>query len=532
MVTVGEILKHHVALDVHCIDRMYLCGYVPRLQTGGGVVTFLKKHRGHPIPSPALLGLMTTDFNKAVKDYAHANSVPVIPFKRKQRKDDVAKAMRSQSSVRDGVVFIGVAQEKMSSFQATRNGTPTARHFTYARHTVMVNQYYFYLHDASFGEGFIKVGSYFPFPLRVYLNGHEWVKRQMDREHIKFESLDNGFLSCDEPGRLQEICDELEPRHIKNFLDKWLRRLPMPLTEKDRKLGYDYKLSIRNLEVSHTQVFTQPVRGREFFEAIIRENLDLGRPDQVAIIFDRKVTKATPGHFGTRVITRGVHPSIHTYYKTTDIKQYFKEHRALRTETTFKRTRDFKIGSLIDNLPALRKLGRHINDRLLELERVCEDCVLSDATMGNLTQPTVAKDGTRASGLRFGDPRVMALLAALASFMHVAGGITNASLRVLVADLMGLGAQYTATMMSYDLRRLVRKGIICRRPHSNAYFLTPYGAQVAVFCTRVNARLFKPALAAMEEDTTVQPISPLREAFEELRRETNVLIDNVFKKAV
>jgi hypothetical protein len=99
------------------------------------------------------------------------------------------------------------------------------------------------------------------------------------------------------------------------------------------------------------------VAARIFFEDVIRENLDIGRPKQVQLIFDRGVTKTTPGSFRTRVITDGVIPSLHIDYKGTRIKQYHKEGRALRTETTINNTRDFYIGKSLRNLPTLRQIG-------------------------------------------------------------------------------------------------------------------------------------------------------------------------------
>ncbi len=149
-----------------------------------------------------------------------------------------------------------------------------------------------------------------------------------------------------------------------------LDRLPWPLSRKDREAGYDWELSIWQLEVSLTQIFDRPLRGREFFEEVLRDNLDLGRPDRLQLVFERRVTKKTPGLFRTRVIQDGVHPSLHIQYKNFDLKQYFKEGRGLRTEGTFKEPKDFGVNKGLANLPYLRQLGRHINRRLLEVERV------------------------------------------------------------------------------------------------------------------------------------------------------------------
>ena len=139
--------------------------------------------------------------------------------------------------------------------------------------------------------------------------------------------------------------------------------MPHPYNAKDRKAGHRYHVSILQAEFSLTQVLDRPQTGRIFFEEIIRENLDLGRPDQVQLIFERRVSKRTPGRFRTRVLTEGVVPSLHVDYKNTKIKQYHKEGRALRTETTINNTRDFNINKGLMNLPALREIGFQANRR-------------------------------------------------------------------------------------------------------------------------------------------------------------------------
>jgi len=136
-----------------------------------------------------------------------------------------------------------------------------------------------------------------------------------------------------------------------------------------------------------------PVRGRQWFEAVIRDNLDVGRPDRIQLVFERRVTQRTPGLFRTQVVTEGVNPSLHAYYKKTHVKQYFKEGRALRTETTINNAKDFYVGKDISNLPFLQQLGRQINRRLLDAQRISYDCVLSASSIERIVQPTVTDDG-------------------------------------------------------------------------------------------------------------------------------------------
>jgi hypothetical protein len=235
----------------------------------------------------------------------------------------------------------------------------------------------------------------------------------------------------------------------------------------------------------------------------------------VQLIFDRKVSQRTPGRFRTRVITEGVVPSLHIDYKNTRIKQYHKEGRALRTETTINNTRDFSIGKRLKNLPALRQIGFRANRRLLDVQKISHACSIGEDAFNQVVHP-IEVDGQRASALRFGDPRVQALLAVLAVFLQLQG-FTNAELRALLAQMLGLDpATYPAGRMTYDLRRLRLHAIIERIPRSHRYRLTPNGLRIARFFSRTYARLLRPTLAE------IMPQSPptaarIRTAFDRLQ---------------
>ena len=514
MTDVSKILKEHVTLDVECIDRVYLNGYIPNLQIGGQLVNFMR-HRGYPIPSPAILGRWTDEYKRTVESFANEKGIDLLHFERGVRKDDVAAEYRKRHGDKEGILFIGIAQERAYAFKAGKRVQGKMVGFEYSRQSVFVNHYYFYIQDEDFGPAFIKVCTYAPYAVKICLNGNEWVKRQLRQRGIQFEALDNGFLSCEDPSTLQEICDELGPAQIEAFFDKWQCRLPWRLTADDRKVGYQYRLSIWQVEFSRTQVFDDPVRGRQWFEAVIRDNLDVGRPDRIQLVFERRVTKRTPGLFRTQVIQEGVNPSLHAYYKRTRVKQYFKEHRALRTETTINNTRDFDIGKDISNLPFLQYLGRQINRRLLDAQHISYDCALSAESLERIVQPTLTDEGQRAPALRLGQPRVMAVLNALTSFAHIPRGFTNRSLRRGVADLLHPDhAAYGPAQMSYDLRRLRLKGIIWRIPKSYRYQLTTYGRKVALLFTKLDARIFRRVFAAMD---TSQPVSlPLAAALQQV----------------
>jgi hypothetical protein len=521
---VAELIRDHVTLTVDCVDRLYLNAYVPRLQSPGGVVGFLLQ-RGQTIPSPVVFGHITEAFKARLRAWCQAEGIPWIEFRKGERKDDVVQPYRDRFPGTEGVVLVGVAQERAKAWTATKQVRGTHVHFEYRWRTVCVNHYYIYFLDPEWGPGFLKVCGYAPYAGKLCLNGHEWAKRQLTRRGIAFTALDNGFLTCADPAALQTVCAALGEADIQACFDRWLARLPLPLTTSDAAAGFAYRLSLLQVEVSRTQVFDRPLRGREFFEEVLRDNLDLGRPSRVQLLFDRKITKATPSRFSTRVITHGVVPSLHVEYKRCHIKQYLKEGRALRTETTFNDTYDVGVKRGLRNFAYLRTLGQRINARLLELERTAHDCGLSDAKLADLVLPSRTPAGQPAPGLKFGQPRVTALLQAVCLFALTPEGITNGRLRPLVAQLLGIAdAQYTARQMGYDLRRLARKGLIRRVDGKLCYTLTPYGRRVALFLTKVHARILRPGLQALDPQIASHTPPPLRKALQAVDAATNTLV--------
>ena len=515
--SVADILGQHVRLSVEAIDRMYLNVYVPWLQTERGVVRFFRDHRGQPLPSAALMSPMSRSFVAALERFVARDGIALVQFRKGQRKDTVTAEYLCKFGKEEGVLYVGKAQEKTPVFRTEKRRSPTTGqpYPWIVRSTAMVNHYYIYAVDRDFGPFFLKFCTYFPFNAKLCINGHEFAKRQLARKGIAFEALDNGILSCAEPERLQQICDGLSAEKINGFLRKWLRLLPHPFTGADRKAGYLYDISILQAEFSLTQVLDRPVHGRLFFEQVIRENLDLGRPDEVQLIFNRKITRRTPGRFRTRILTQDVTPSLNVYYKNTRIKQYHKENRALRTETTINNSYDFGIGKRLHNLPKLREIGFAANRRLLQVERLSHDCMLAEDTFQTINSP-VAAGRQRASGLRFADRRIHPLLHALILFRQIAQGFRSADLRHHLAALSGRDPESISQgAISYQLRRLRLHGLIERLPESFRYRVTELGFRAALFFTRTYNRILRPGLAAALPGPHTINV-PLKRAFDQI----------------
>lgn len=526
--TAAEILTKHVKLELESIDRIYLNVYQPILQTGGGIAYFFKKTRNAPIPSSALMSQMTHRFKAEIDRFVTEEDIEIVRFRKGDRKDDITQQKLSNHHGNEGVLYMGIAQEKAFIFRTIsalhpESGKPMP---WLGRSTVMCNHYYFYLVDDDFGPLFIKICSYFPYTIRVCLNGHEYLKRQLEKKGIGYEPLDNGILSCESPQEMQKIANGLDAVKIEGVIRKWLKKLPSPFSQHDRECGFNYEISILQSEFALTQVFDKPIQGRQYFEQVIRENIDLGRPENVSLIFGRRVTKRTPGQFRTRIITHEVIPSLHVSYKHSKIKQYFKESRALRTETVINNTRDFDIGRKIENLEKLKQLAFPANRRLLDVEKSSQDCISGAKVFEEVTTP-VQKGKLRVSGLKFGDPRSVALMTVLCTFVIAVMGFTNKELRNKVAALMGKSTDaYNANMMTYDLRRLKLHGLIERTPQSNRYVVTRKGLQICLYFTKVYARLFVNGMGQVVDQPCSLEKRPLRLAMNKLDKAINDEIIN------
>ncbi len=462
-------------------------------------------------------------------------------FARGQRKDDVTAGYLRRAAFDDRglvpaqVLYAGVAQEKQRVFRTSKRRNPVtgATYPWLVPATGVVNQYYFYCVDEEFGPVCAKFSGYFPYTGRLIINGNEYAQRQAAKAGIGFAplDLDNAFAEVDDVAAVQAICDGLDQGKIEALAARLLAILPHPFTAGDTAAGFRYELSVLQAEFSLTQTLDAPVKGRIFFDQLIRDNLDIGRPDRVSLIFDRRIVRRgkrpTPGRFRTRVITGGVTPSLHVDYKHSKIKQYHKLGKALRTETTINDTADFGVGKGLSHLPELKEIGFTASRRLLDVQRISHDPAEGATAMTALTQPVISPAGTRTAAMPLTSPRVQALLAAICAFRLLPHGFTNRDLRTHLAPLLGLNPEaMTSGQITYDLRRLRVHGLIQRIPRSFRYQVTTAGIRQALFLTRLTQRLLIPGLADLTDPSPPAP-SRLRAA----ARAYDAAIDDLTRKA-
>jgi len=234
MADYGTLLRDHVALKCRSIDRVFLQAYQPKLMTEGLVCRYLVHEKGAKIPSSAVFGKIGRAYVESINQFAKQNSIPVVRFAKGENKEETARPFIEAAAQEGGdgrVVMIGFAQEKARVWRSKKaRGQEKAAHphMSWWLEYAYINHYYFYLWDSEWGGAFWKTNAYAPFPIWLWLNGHEWAKRQLEKAGVSYEALDNGFRCCDDPELLQKICDGLGAGAVQSFFQRWSRRLPSP----------------------------------------------------------------------------------------------------------------------------------------------------------------------------------------------------------------------------------------------------------------------------------------------------------------
>ena len=524
--SVADILSHHVTLAVEGIDRMYLNVFVPGLQYEQGVVQFFRAHRGQPLPSAALMNPMTRSFVAKLESFVAQRAIPLVAFRKGERKDAVMAERLRRFAQDEGVVFVGKAQEKTSVLRTEKRRSPTTgRPYPWiVKSTAMVNHYYIYAVDRDFGPFFLKFCSYFPFNAKLCLNGHEYAKRQLAREGIAFEALDNGVLSCADPKRLQKICDGLGAEKIDGFLRKWLRLLPHPFTGADRKAGYRYDISILQAEFSLTQVLDRPVHGRLFFEQVIRENLDLGRPEEVHADLqsqDHPQDTGTVPHphpdprrhpVPERLLQERAHQAVSQGEPGVAHRDHHQQRLRLRHRQAPAQPAQAARDRLCGQSPAARRgalkprlhaHGRHLPDH---------------------QQPGRRRWSTRLRPALCRSARPCAMACHHPVPTAHAGLPLGRSASPSCRPVRPRSKSTSQGALTYQLRRLRLHGMIERLPNSFRYRVTEFGWRAALFFTRLYNRLLRPGLAAVLPGLRATD-TPLKRAFDNINAQVNACIN-------
>jgi hypothetical protein len=493
----NAFVRHHsssIRFAYSCFDRMVCNAYIQPFLYVPSLCRFLIHSRQVAPIKPASLRKISADYHEQLGEQIRQLGAAIVEPPARVRREEWLESFYQELGTRDGIAVVLRCRERARvavSYPSRGHEVELAWRY--------VNLYYVYLQDAQCGRLFLRLCPYFPFNNQVWLNGHEWLARQLQREGIGFVKRDNAFVDCAAPERLQELADSFRSEHIDAALEPWFARLVPFFTAEERAQGYRHRLFMAQMEYCHNLIFHKHVVLERLFARLLDVNRSIGHPEKLAIVFGRPNLRLDTRTGQTVVkITQLKTSVLRTGFQNTFLKQYVKDRVLLRTETTCQQLRDLSVRKDLKNLPRLRQVLATSNERYLEVQQDVLASWIDRGQLEQLREPTVSINGRRTPGLRLDDPRLLALLQALTCFTYLVG---KASFRT--KDLLGdvqralNNPDYKLSQLRYDLAKLRGKGLVVRLAGTQRYQLTPEGYRIAVLYTKLYQRLYAPLTAAI-----------------------------------
>jgi hypothetical protein len=492
---------HHrdsILFGYSCFDRMIMRGGIRQFlfpECGGSIRWFLRDRRGIDNLGRAAFAKISRDYHDWVYGYAHQMGLDIIEPVKQVLREDLIEPYFQQLGQRPGVAVILKSRERehVAWHYAKTDKIMVGQRF--------VDLYYFYLNDSQCGRMFVRICPYFPFNINVWLNGHNWLKCQLSKENIAFQTSGNLFVACERPERLQELSDAFAPQDIVQSVESWLTRLLPFFSDAERREGFRHQLYMAQMEYCHNLLFKKKAALERLFDRLLDVNRNLGRPQKLAAIFGRAryLPDTRTGQTVVKITSARI-PVISSSYKQTVLKQYVKDGIGLRTESSTFQLKDLGLPKNVANLPKFRKTLDNANQRYLSVQQDVLASYVDRGQLEQLRQPSVSPTGRRVPGLHIDDPRLMAVLQAILCFAYLVGKGSFRTKDLLVDVQRALGnPQYTLNQLRYDLSKLRGKGLVLRVPKTQHYQVSPEGYRMGIFHLKLYQRMYAPLTSALVE---------------------------------
>jgi hypothetical protein len=534
METFAKLFGSLVVFVYHCFDRMVILGHMPLLTRPEHIVHFFRDvHGASPITKEALRQ-RTDEYHRWVDAFARKQDIPVEWAQKGVRKEDYVRPAlhHMERQQRFGVYFILKSMELGPSFRISTPKFPTAdpHYRLIASQRARYTHYYFYIRDEVLGPMLLCVGSFLPFHITYYLNGHHFIERELLRLGLRFRKDDNAFLGTVDPTVLQAAADRLSPTIIRQRLEHWTWTVGPKFSPSDRAaINLSRHYSLQQVEYCRNLIFRRNLPIHKLFE----RSCDLGllrlTPDKITQIFGFRLTKRLRGKLQTLLeqVEHG-HHVFRACAKSAVLRMYEKGSTFLRLEVLSNRLTDFGLRKSLDNLDAVRQTLAAVTDRFAAFEATALNVHVDFPLFQRLALPIVTGH-SKVPGIKIHDTRMVRLMEALLHSGTLVHGWRTAHLqRAILAAYALAPSTYTLTQVRYDLRKMKAHGLIERDGARYAYRLTDKGQKVALLFILFHQRVCGPlahSLFNRPPDPTAPPATPLETAYRQADRSIQRVLD-------
>jgi hypothetical protein len=530
-----KLFEPYLQWVYHCFDRIVINGHLLGLMRECQIVYFFRNVCGHPKLTKELLRQRSQDYQSWVEHFARNHKVPLVWAEKHVRKEDLV-ASRQQHRLHQanfGVYYIFKSLEQGWTFRllSPKFASSDPNYQIVRKQRSLYTHYYFYIVDRVAGPMVLRVGSFLPFSLTAYLNGHNFIERQLTGQGIKFVKDDNRFVSVAQPAKLQAAADGLDGQTLQQRIDYWAFILAPKFSAKERAAcgGLRRLYVMEQIEYCRNFIFKRSWPIRSIFARSCELGLYLLTADRIAALFGQQNTRRVRGKLQNVMerVDHGMHV-FRTWCRNSFLKQYEKASTFLRLELVSNNVRDFRLKKSLAHWDAMRERFQQITDRFAAVQAQNLNVHGQFDVLARLAQPVI-QGKTKVSGIKLEQKRILRLLEVL---LQGAGGHlkrwTTAQLRVTVLDQCSLKPKdYTLNQIRYDLRKLRLHGLIERAPHSYAYRFTPKGYKLALLLIQLRKRIYGPVAFGIlrhRPNPQHQPDSSFERAYHK--------IDTAFDEAV
>src|SRR5712692_3084843 len=522
METFAKLFGSLLALVYHCFDRIVILGHLPLLTRPENIVHFFRDIHQVSTISKEALRQRTDDYHRWVEAFAKKRKIPMEWAEKGVRKEDYIRPhlRRMERRHQFGVYFILKSMELGPSFRSAVPKFPVddPHYRILARQRSSYTHYYFYIRDEVLGPIALCVGSFLPFSVTYYLNGHHYIERELERAGVPFRKDDNAFLWVADQKALQAAADRLSAQVIHQQLDHWTWVVGPKFAQKDRAaINLSRHYSLQQVEYCRNLIFRRNLPIHKLFERSCDIGLLRLTPDKVTQIFGFRLTKRLRGKLQTLLeqVEHG-HHVFRACAKSAVLRMYEKGSTFLRLEVLSNRLTDFGLRKSLDNLDAVRQTLAAVTDRFATFEATALNVHIDFPLFQRLALPIVTGH-SKVPGIKIHDTRMVRLMEALLHSGTLVHGWRTAQLQGAILAAFALTpSTYTLTQVRYDLRKMKAHSLIERDGSRYAYRLTDNGRKVALLFVLLHQRVCGPLAHSLfnhPPDPEFPPTTPLETAY-------------------
>jgi hypothetical protein len=534
METFAKLFGSLLALVYHCFDRIVILGHLPLLTRPENIVHFFRDiHQVNTI-SKEVLRQRTDDYHRWVEAFANKRKIPMEWAEKGVRKEDYVRPhlRRMERRHQFGVYFILKSMELGPSFRSAVPRFPVddPHYRILARQRSRYTHYYFYIRDEGLGPILLCVGSFLPFSITYYLNGHHFIERELERAGVQFRKDDNAFLWVADQNALQAAADRLSPQVIRKQLDHWTWVVGPKFSQKDREaINLSRHYSLQQIEYCRNFIFRRNFPIHKLFERSCDLGLFRFTADKLSQMFGFRLHKRITGKLAT-VLERMEHGHhvLRACGKNAVLRMYEKFSTFLRLEVLSNNLKDFGLKKSLDNLETVRQTLATVTDRFAQFEAQALDVHVDFPLFQRLALP-IPSGNTKIPGIKIQDTRMLRLMEVLLHRGTQVGGWRSRQIHQAILSAFQLTAEnYTLTQLRYDLRKLKAHALLERDGHRYAYRLTDKGIRVALMFILFHQRVCGPLANSLFHRPPAElhtPTSKLQAAYQKADASIQQVID-------